>query len=126
MLDDETRFKLLKRLHENPGASQRDLARDLGVSVGKINFCMQALVERGLVKARNFKNNPNKRAYAYVVTPKGAEEKARVAVRFLKAKLAEYEALQQEIALLRKEVASLETSNMCAKDLNIQYDGSEA
>lgn len=104
MLTDEYRYKVLKLLAENPHLSQRDIARELGISLGKVNYCIQALIERGMVKAGNFKNSQNKKAYAYLLTPKGIEDKARVATRFLHHKLTEYEALQAEIERLRQEV----------------------
>lgn len=104
MLSDEYRYKILRLLEADPEMSQRDLARALGVSLGKANYCLQALVEKGLVKVNNFKNSKNKQAYMYLLTPRGASEKARVAVRFLKRKMAEYEALQREIEELRREV----------------------
>jgi len=103
MLTDETRYKLLRILESNPQASQRDLAHALGISVGKVNYCLNALIEKGLLKARNFKNNKNKRAYMYYLTPHGFEEKARVTVRFFRQRLAEYEALSAEIEALRRE-----------------------
>jgi EPS-associated MarR family transcriptional regulator len=105
MLTDETRYKLLRILESNPQASQRDLAQALGISVGKVNYCLNALIEKGLLKARNFKNNKNKRAYMYYLTPRGFEEKARVTVRFFRQRLAEYEALSAEIEALRREAA---------------------
>ena len=104
MLTDEYRYKVLKLLAENPNLSQRELARELGISLGKVNYCVQALIEKGMVKASNFKNSQNKPAYAYLLTPKGMEDKAKVTARFLNRKLAEYEALQAEIELLRKEI----------------------
>jgi len=104
MLTDEYRYKVLKLLAENPHMSQRDLARELGISLGKVNYCIQALIEKGMVKAGNFKNSQNKQAYAYLLTPKGIEDRAKVTARFLNRKLAEYEALQTEIENLRREV----------------------
>ena len=104
MLDDRTRYRLLKLLQENPELSQRQLAGELGVSVGKVNFCLRALLDRGLVKVRNFRNSDNKAAYAYYLTPKGAKEKVRATVGFLKRRLAEYEGLEREIEELRREV----------------------
>ena len=83
--------------------SQRDLADAMGVSLGKINYCLRAVIERGLVKVKNFTANPNKRAYAYYLTPKGVEEKTRVTTRFLARKLREYEELKREIARLKNE-----------------------
>lgn len=106
MLTDETRYKLLRMLEANPQASQRDLAQSLGISVGKVNYCLNALIERGWLKAKNFKNNKNKRAYMYYLTPRGFEEKARVTMRFFRQRLAEHEALSAEIESLRREAAA--------------------
>jgi EPS-associated MarR family transcriptional regulator len=104
VLDDRTRYRLLKQLEANPEFSQRQLAGQLGVSVGKINFCLRALLEKGLVKVRNFRNSSNKLAYAYYLTPKGAEEKVRATVRFLRRKVEEYQELEREIEELKREV----------------------
>lgn len=104
MLDDRTRYRLLKLLQTNPELSQRQLAEELGVSVGKVNYCLNALMDRGLVKVRNFRDNRNKLAYAYYLTPKGAREKVRATVGFLKRKLEEYQGLEREIEELRREV----------------------
>ena len=104
MLSDEYRSKILKLLEEDPQLSQRDLARALGVSLGKANYCLQALMDKGLVKVNNFKNHRNKKAYMYLLTSKGLTEKARATVRFLDRKVAEYEALRREIASLKREV----------------------
>ena len=104
MLSDEYRYKILRLLEEDPQMSQRALARALGISLGKVNYCLQALIDRGLVKANNFKNSKNKQAYMYLLTPRGISEKARVTVRFLKYKMSEYESLQREIELLRQEL----------------------
>ena len=104
MLSDEYRYKILRLLEEDPQMSQRALARALGISLGKVNYCLQALIDRGLVKANNFKNNKNKVAYMYLLTPRGISEKARVAVRFLRHKMNEYEHLQREIDTLRREI----------------------
>ena len=110
MIDDETRYRLLKRLESNPDVSQRALAQELGVSLGKLNYCLRAVIDKGWVKAANFKNSTNKRAYAYYLTPKGIEEKARVTARFLRRKLQEYEAMQQQIEELRRELRDLESA----------------
>ena len=106
-LDDETRYRLLSYLAANPEASQRELAQGLGVSVGKINYCVHALLERGLVKIRNFRNSRKKSAYAYILTPSGMEEKASVTYRFLRRKMAEYDALSKEIERLSQEVVAV-------------------
>lgn len=111
MLTDEYRYKVLKLLAENPHMSQRDLARELGISLGKVNYCIQALIEKGMVKVGNFKNSQNKQAYAYLLTPKGIEDRAKVTARFLNRKLAEYEALQTEIENLRREVVAADNSS---------------
>lgn len=103
MLDETTHYTLLKTLEENPGLSQRDLAKKLGVSLGKVNFCLKALVEKGSLKINNFRNSDNKLAYAYLLTPRGVEEKARITVQFLKRKVQEYERLRAEIEDLRRE-----------------------
>ena len=107
MLTDEYRYCILKILENNPGASQRDIARELGVSLGRVNFCLQALVEKGLVKANNFRNSTTRQTYLYLLTPKGLQEKAKVTVRFLKVKLDEYETLKQEVAQLQREAGSV-------------------
>ena len=105
MLTEDLRYRLLKILSEEPQINQRDLAARLGVSVGKVNYCLTALVEKGLVKIGNFRKAQNKLAYAYLLTPSGIEEKARVTVSFLHRKMREYMELETEIELLRCEVA---------------------
>jgi EPS-associated MarR family transcriptional regulator len=107
MLSDEYRYKLLKRLEANPEISQRELAGELGISLGRVNYCIQALIEKGLVKANNFRNSKNKKGYAYLLTPRGIEEKARITVQFLKVKVAEHEALKKEIKSLREEAGQV-------------------
>src|SRR5262245_51270894 len=96
--DDEFDFQLLRRLSDEPAASQRSMAALLGVSVGKINYCMRALVERGWIKAGNFRRSDNKLAYTYLLTPSGAAAKVRLTREFLRRKVREFEALQGEIA----------------------------
>lgn len=108
MFDDTTSYGLLKTLENNPGLSQRDLAKRLGVSLGKVNFCLNALIEKGCLKVNNFRNSGNKLAYAYLLTPQGVEEKARITVRFLKYKMQEYERLRAEIEELKHEAERLE------------------
>lgn len=103
---DEILYRLLKALADKPAAHQRELARRLDISLGKLNYCLRALVEKGLVKIENFHRSPNKRRYLYKLTPRGLAEKARVTIRFLRSKLAEFEHLQAELAELRKEAAS--------------------
>ena len=83
MLTDEYRYRILKLLQNNPTASQREIARELGVSLGRVNFCLQALVEKGLIKVDNFRQNESKRAYLYYLTPKGFSEKSRLTAEYL-------------------------------------------
>ncbi len=109
MLTDEYRYKILKALEQNPEASQRELARELGVSLGKVNFCLKALVDVGVLKVTNFKNSKNKLAYMYLLTPNGLKQKSLITERFLKIKLQEYEALEAEISMLRSEATTINT-----------------
>ena len=103
MPPQELPYHLLRQLTREPAASQRSLAMQLGVSLGKVNFCLRALVDKGCVKANNFRRSDNKLAYAYVLTPVGIEEKARLTKLFLQRKLDEFETLQHEIEALRHE-----------------------
>ena len=103
---DELRLRVLRALEANPELSQRQLAAELGVSLGGVNYALKALVERGFVKADNFRKSGNKVAYLYVLTPQGVAEKASLATAFLGRKLEEYEVLRQEIESLKGEVGS--------------------
>ena len=104
---EEAQFGILRLIESNPSLTQRELARELGVSLGKVNYCVSALIEKGWIKARNFRNSNNKLAYAYLLTPRGIEQKAAITVHFLRRKVAEYESLKKEIAQLRREVDRL-------------------
>lgn len=104
-MTDELQHKLFKIIAENPQINQRELSRLLGISLGKANYCLKALIEKGWVKAQNFKNNKNKLSYAYLLTPSGIEEKARVTLRYLKRKMQEYDELKAAVEELKKEVA---------------------
>jgi EPS-associated MarR family transcriptional regulator len=104
MLTDEMRYKLMRVLEANPSMSQRDLARALGVSLGRVNYCLQALINKGLIKAKSFSESRNKAAYGYLLTPSGIEQKAALTINFLKAKTREYEALRLEIEGLQREL----------------------
>ena len=99
----ETHLKILKHIESNLQISQRQLAQELGVSVGKINYCVQALMTKGLLKADNFKRSSNKMAYLYLLTPAGIEEKTKLTASFLKHKIAEHEKITQEIEQLKRE-----------------------
>jgi EPS-associated MarR family transcriptional regulator len=102
-IQEEARFQILRLLHENPELTQRELGERLGVSLGAVNYCLKALIERGLVKASNFSKSSNKLGYAYVLTPAGMAEKTMLTGRFLARKKAEYEALRAEIDALSRE-----------------------
>jgi EPS-associated MarR family transcriptional regulator len=112
VLSEEVRYKLLRLLEPNPSLSQREVARELGISLGKVNYCLQALMSKGLIKAANFKNSRNKTAYLYLLTPRGLEEKARVTRRFLQIKMQEYEALRQEIEQISHEAERQKRSGL--------------
>ena len=103
---DELRLRVLRALETNPELSQRQLAAELGVSLGGVNYALKALMERGFVKADNFRKSGNKVAYLYVLTPKGVAEKTSLAAAFLGRKIEEYEVLRQEIEALQGEVGS--------------------
>ena len=102
--NDDTLFWTLKVLQENPGVSQRTLAKEVGINVSSINFCLKALVEKGWIKMGNFSKNPDKLSYAYLLTPTGVAEKAALTRRFLQRKMAEYEKLRGEIESLQIQV----------------------
>lgn len=104
---EEIQFEVLRRLHQTPQVSQRALAKDLGVGLGTINFCFQALVEKGLVKMQNFSQSKDKLRYAYLLTPAGVAAKSKLTTEFLKRKVAEYETLQAEIDVLKAEMNSV-------------------
>jgi EPS-associated MarR family transcriptional regulator len=106
-LTDDISYQVIRLIEQNPEISQRELSHELGVSLGKANYCLKALIDKGWIKARNFKNSQNKLAYRYLLTPDGIEQKARVTVQFLRRKLDEYERLRREIESLRNEVAML-------------------
>ncbi|MEE4537192.1 MAG: MarR family EPS-associated transcriptional regulator [Erythrobacter sp.] len=101
---EDAQFRVLRLVDLNPDISQRELARELGVSLGATNYLMRALIGRGLVKLARFGASSNKRGYAYVLTPAGAAEKASIAARFLARKREEYNALRDEIELLSSEI----------------------
>lgn len=101
---EETHFRVLRLLEANPRMNQRELARSLGVSLGKANYCLKALVDRGLIKMQNFRNSNSKLAYAYLLTPSGIAGKADLTARFLRRKVSEYEAIRQEIESLELEM----------------------
>src|SRR5699024_6792560 len=106
ILNDETRYRILRLLADNPGLSQRQLAKEFGISVVKVNYCLKAILDKGYIKATNFKNSRNKSAYLYQLTPTGITAKSRATKRFLTRKQGEYERLAVEIEQLRREAQS--------------------
>ena len=103
-LQEDTYFRVMGILQDNPDLTQRELAEKLGVSVGGLNYCLKALMEKGMVKMKNFATSKNKFGYVYVLTPNGLSEKSAITHRFLQRKIDEYEALKVEIEALRSEV----------------------
>ena len=97
MNQKDIRLDLLRRLESNPEYTQRELSKEMDVSLGKVNYCIKKLTEKGWIKLTNFTHNPNKVGYAYLLTPKGIDEKARLTISFLKRKITEYEILKKEI-----------------------------
>lgn len=106
-MNEEIDYKVIKLIEKDAEISQRALSKELGVSLGKVNYCLRALIDKGWVKAKNFKNSQNKLAYRYVLTPEGVQKRVELTSRFLKRKLDEYEQLQQEIEHLKDEVKLL-------------------
>ena len=101
----EQHLKVLRLLQGHPDITQRQMAQQLGISLGGLNYCLKALVEKGWVKMDNFSRNPNKLKYSYLLTPRGVKAKATLTAQFLKRKLVEYETLKTEIETLRTEVS---------------------
>jgi len=102
---ETVQFKVLRRLHQRPDLSQRALARELGISLGSVNYCFQALVEKGWIKVRNFSHSEHKLGYRYLLTRDGIAQKSKLTAEFLRRKVAEYDALQDEIEQLRNELS---------------------
>ena len=96
--NSQDNLDILRKIQKNPKVSQREMAEELGFSLGKLNYCLKALKEKGLIKIENFKKNPNKINYFYVLTPKGIQEKTRLTLNFMKRKMDEYEQLKKEIS----------------------------
>jgi EPS-associated MarR family transcriptional regulator len=107
-MTEETHYKLLRLLESNPQATQRQIAAELGISLGRVNYCIQALIDKGHVKAKNFKNSQNKAAYLYLLTPRGVKAKAVITRAYLQRKLDDLEAIKAEIADLQAEVVQRE------------------
>ena len=106
-MGEQEHLNLMRLLEQHPELSQRDLARAAGISLGKVNYCLKALVEKGWVKTQNFRQSNNKLAYAYILTPAGIKRKAEITVKFLQRKQREYKELEKEIERLRSEVEDM-------------------
>jgi len=107
----DIRLDLLRKLESSPRFTQRELSKEMGVSLGKVNYCMKKLTEKGLIKLTNFSHNRNKMGYAYLLTPSGIEEKSRLTFSFLKRKIVEYEILKKEINELQLESKEIANEN---------------
>jgi EPS-associated MarR family transcriptional regulator len=107
MNNKDIHLDLLRKLEVNPDYTQRQLSKEMGVSLGKVNYCMKKLIGKGWVKLKSFSSNPNKGNYTYLLTTKGIEEKTRLTILFLKIKMEEYEMLKEEIKLLKKDTEKM-------------------
>ena len=101
MTNNQSKYKLLKSLEQDANLTQRQLSQELGVSLGKVNYCLQSLIQKGFIKINNFKNSKHKIQYSYLLTPKGIEEKTKLTIEFLKTKTKEYEMLKEEVEKLK-------------------------
>ncbi len=97
MSDNQDQFNVLRKIRSKPNSSQRELASELGFSLGKLNYCLRALKDKGLIKIQNFQKDPNKLRYAYILTPKGVAAKSKITLNFMKRKMREYDELKAEI-----------------------------
>ena len=104
----QNQFQILKSLEKDWRPTQRQLSNDLGVSLGKINYCLKNLIEKGFIKVDNFRNSNNKIQYSYLLTPKGIEEKAKLTLDFIRIKTQEYDTLKQEIEILKQEAKNMD------------------
>jgi len=107
MNQKDIRLDLLRKIELNPEYTQRELSKEMGVSLGKVNYCIKKLTEKGWIKLTNFKQNPNKVGYAYLLTPRGIEEKTKLTFSFLKRKIKEYEILKDEINKLKEDIGQI-------------------
>ncbi len=101
MNKNQDEFNVLRKIKSKPNSSQRELASELGFSLGKLNYCLNALKHKGLIKIKNFQKDPNKMRYAYILTPKGVAAKTKLTLNFMKRKMAEYDELKSEIEMDR-------------------------
>jgi len=116
-MNESVNYHILKQIQINPEITQRELAVKAGISLGKVNYCLKGLMDKGWIKAVNFKNARSKAAYLYKLTPQGIEEKARITVRFLKHKMLEYDRIKSEIEELRVEAQALKAAEQGPRTL---------
>jgi len=114
-IQEDTHFRIMRILQDNPDLTQRELADKLGMSVGGLNYCLKALIDKGFVKMANFSKSKNKFKYVYLLTPQGVAEKVALTSRFLMRKMQEYDALKVEIEALKAEVASVRPAEQTSK-----------
>jgi len=100
MSNQQSKYQLLKSIEQNSNQTQRQLSEELGISLGKVNYCLKSLIQKGFIKINNFKNSKHKLQYSYLLTPTGIEEKTKLTIEFLKVKTKEYEALKKEVEKL--------------------------
>ena len=112
MSKKQNQFQILQSLERDSRPTQRQLSNDLGVSLGKINYCLKSLIEKGFIKVNNFRNNKNKIQYSYLLTPKGIEEKSKLTLDFIRIKTQEYDALKQEIESLKQEAKDIDEESL--------------
>lgn len=103
MDNNEDHFNILRKLNSKPNSTQRELAKDLDISLGKLNYCLNELKKKGLVKIRNFRNNKNKINYLYILTPSGVKQKTKLMINFMERKMKEYDELKKEIEVLKSD-----------------------
>jgi len=96
-------FNILRKIHKNANLSQRDLSSQLGYSLGKVNYCLESLKQKGLIKINNFRKNPNKSNYLYILTPRGISEKTKITLRFMQERIKEYDELKNELSTHKKK-----------------------
>lgn len=105
-------FQVLKSLDHYSRSTQRELSSKLGISLGKVNYCLKGLIEKGFIKVNNFRNNNNKIQYSYLLTPKGMEEKTKLTLEFIRIKTQEYDALKKEIESLKQDAKSMDKESL--------------
>jgi len=121
--EQEIRYRLLKILSQDSSLTQREMSRRMGISLGKLNYCVTELAKKGFVKIHRFKDSSNKTKYIYLLTPRGVEEKARVTLSFLRRKLREYEEIKRQIQELSQEIEGKETEDIFSEEVLKALDG---